>query len=443
MKSTLEEKGPTQVQLNVEVPPEELKQHRAETLRRLSNEVKIPGFRKGKVPATVLESRMGREQVRQEILSDALPALYSQALAELKIQPLSQPDIDVTVYSDNEALRFTATVDVRPNLKLPEYEGIEVPAPRRTASEADIGNRLERMRERFGTLEPVKRPAGRGDFATIDLFGFRHGQPIEGASLQDFVYEVGSARFIPKMDEELVGTKTGDIVEFNAVLPRGFVEAGEEQQEATLKVVVKEVQARKLPALDDEFAKTSSEFQTLEELKADIDRSISGHRAKDAEISIRNYIMQDLIARTDVPLPKALVDRETELRLARTIRDLGGSGSNVDEYLKANSMTRESLIEQHRNSAEISVAADLVLEQVAKEQDMTVSKEDLMEEIEIMAEQMKTSPTELADSIANSGSLSALAGDILRRKALDFLVRSAKVTDEAEAEPEPAESPND
>lgn len=430
MKSTIEEKGPTQIQLNIEVPPEELKQHKSETLKRLSREVKIPGFRQGKVPPTVLESRIGREEVRQQVLSDALPTIYSQALQEHEIKPLSQPEIDVTVYEDDQSLVFTALVDVRPVLELPDYEGIEVVAPPRTASDSDIENRLHRLRERFGSLEPIKRNAISGDFATIDLFGFRHGTPIDGASLQDFVYEVGSARFLPKLDEELMGKKAGDIVEFNAVLPRGFVDNEEDAKEATLKVIVKEVQARKLPELNDEFARTASEFDSLDALRADIAESIGGHRAKDAEVSIRNFIMQDLIARTDIPLPKSLVDKETELRLARMMRDLGGGGIQVDEYLKANQLSREALVENHRQAAEISVAADLVLESVAKDQGLEVSKEDLMEEIAIMAGQLKIDVTELADTIANNGSLSALAGDILRRKALDYLVQTAKIVDE-------------
>lgn len=441
MKSSIEEKGPTQVQLNIEVPPEELEEHKSETLKRLSRQVKIPGFRQGKVPATVLESRIGREQVRQEVLSDALPQIYTQALQEHAIKPLSQPEIDVTVYADDQALTFTATVDVRPVLKLPEYEGIEVKAPPLEATEADVENRLQRMRERHGSLEPVQRPAGPGDFATIDLFGFRHGQPLEGATLQDFVYEVGSARFLPRLDEELVAKKPGDIVEFNAVLPRGFVDK-EETEEATLKVVIKEVQARKLPELNDEFARTASEFETLEDLRQDIAGSIANHRAKDAEVNIRNFIMQDLIARTDIPLPKSLVDRETELRLSRMMRDLGGGGIHVDEYLKANQLSKEALVENHRQAAEISVAADLVLESVAKDQGMEVTREDLQEEIEIMAQQMKTDPTVLADNVANSGSLTALAGDILRRKALDYLVKSARIVEETGADSQPADSSN-
>jgi trigger factor len=201
-------------------------------------------------------------------------------------------------------------------------------------------------------------------------------------------------------------------------------------------VIVKEIQARKLPPLDDEFAKTASEFDTLDELEKDIAERITGHRAKDAETSIRNFILQDLIARTDVPLPKSMVDRETELRLARFLRDIGGGGMHLEEYLKVNNMTKEALIETHRNAAEISCAADLILESIAKDQGMELTKEDLYEEIKNMAEQMSVDVEELADNIATSGSLAALAGDILRRRALDYLVKSAKIIDESE----PAES---
>jgi trigger factor len=447
VQSTVEKKGPTQVQLNVEVPPEEIKEIKAGTMKRLSNEVKVPGFRKGKVPPTVLESRIGREQVRQEVLADALPDLYSKAVGEQKISPLGTPEINVTQFIDNEPLVFTATVDVRPELELPDYEGIEVKASPTRASESDIANRLERMRERYSTLEPVDRAAQQGDFATIDLFGFRHGEPIEGATLEDFVYEVGSARFLPKLDEELIGKRPGDIVQFNAVLPKGFLAKEEGDQEATLKVVVKEIQARKLPPLDDEFAKTASEFDTLEELKNDISDRISGHREKDADTNIRNFILQYLIAGTDVPLPKSMVDRETELRLARFIRDVGGAG-HLEEYLKANNLSKEAFIETQRSGAEISCAADLILEAVAKDQGMEVTKEDLYEEIRIMAAEMNVDVDELADNIANSASLAALAGDILRRKALDYLVSSAKIIDESEPaestnESEPAESTNE
>jgi trigger factor len=427
VNSTVEIKGPTKVQLNIEVPVEELNTYRADTLKRLAQEIKVPGFRKGKVPPQVMESRIGRENVRQEILADALPQVYNQALQEHEIAPLNQPEINITSYDDNQPLQVTATVDVRPELKLPDYKGIEVHAPSPFADPQDINNQLERIRERNGILEPIGRNAKKGDFVTIDMFGFRHGEPLEGAQIEDFVYEVGSARFLPKLDEELIGKRAGDIVQFNTVMPRGF---GPDQEEGTLKVVIKEVQAKRLPELNDDFAKTASEFDTLEELKADIAARISKHKKKDSEAAVRNLILEDLLVRTEVPLPESMVQKETEIRLARFIQELERSGIGIDEYLEAQTMTREELIENYRKAAETAVSADLILEAVAKAEGMEVSPEEVREEISIMADQMKTDADTLADTIGNSGSVTVLAGDILRRKALDFLVENAVLLEE-------------
>ncbi len=423
----MEAKGPTQVQLNIEVGVDELKTFKADTLRRLANEIKVPGFRKGKVPPQVMESRIGKEQVRQEMLADALPHFYSQALQEHEISPINQPEINVTLFEDNKPLQITATVDVRPDLELPDYKGIKVYAPSPEASEEDVNNQLERLRERNGILEPIGRNVQKGDYATIDMFGFRHGEPLEGAQVEDFVYEVGSARFLPKLDEELAGRRAGDIVQFNTVMPAGF---GPDEEEGTLKVVLKEVQTNRLPELDDEFAKTASEFDSLEELRADIHKRISGHKKKDSDAAVRNLIIEDLLNRVEVPLPESLVQKETEIRLARFIQDLGRSGIELDEFLEAQKMSRDELIETYRKAAETAVAADLILESVAKAEGMEVTPSELQEEIQIMANQMQTDVEVLADNIANSGSVTVLAGDILRRKALELLVENAVVLDE-------------
>lgn len=430
MNATVEQKGPTEVQLSIEVPFDELDTFRAETLKRLSREVKVPGFRQGKVPPAVIQTRLGKEHIRQELLKDALPAVYSEAIKKHEIRPIAQPEIEVTRFVDQQPLTFTAKVQVRPDIRLPEYEGIQVRAPSPKASQQDVSNQLERIRERFGTLEPVARNASRGDFVTIDLFGFRHGQQLEGAKLQDLSYEIGSAQFLPRLDEELAGKRAGDIVEFNAKLPRGFGTADDEE-EATLKVVVKQVQTKKLPELDDEFARTASEFDSLGELKADIEARITGHKSKDAEVAMRNLILEDLLGRTEVPLPESMVAKETEIRLARLMQDLGRNGMAVDAYLEAHHITREDLLDTYRKAAEVAVSADLVLEAVAKDLGMQVTPEELHSEIAFLADQMKQDVETLADNIASSGSLTVLAGDILRRKALDHLVEHASIIDES------------
>jgi len=427
VNSSVEAKGPTQVELHIEVPVEELKTFRDDTLRRLAKEIKVPGFRKGKVPPQVMESRIGKENVRQEVLADALPHFYSQAVQEHEIKPINQPEINVTLFEENQPLQITATVDVRPELELPDYKGIKVHAPSPEASDEDVDNQLERLRERTGILEPIGRNAQKGDYVTIDMFGFRHGEPLEGAQVEDFVYEVGSARFLPKLDEELTGKRTGDIVQFNTVMPRGF---GPDEEEGTLKVVLKEVQTKRLPELNDDFARTASEFDSLDELKADIRQRIGKHKKKDSDVAIRNLILEDLLNRVKVPLPESMLQKETEVRLARFLQDLQRSGIELDEYLESQSMSKDDLIESYRGSAETAVSADLVLESVAKAEGMEVTAEELQEEIQIMADQMQTDVETLANNIANSGSVTVLAGDILRRKALDFLVENAEVLDE-------------
>ncbi len=436
MKTTVERQEPTKVKLTIEVPAVELEPLWADTMKRLSREVKVPGFRQGKVPRAVLEGRLGKEAIRQEVLRDALPALYDRATKEQEIGPLAQPEIQVTQFGEKQDLTFTATVEVRADVDLPEYKGIEVAAPPGKATEQDINNRLERLRERFGTLQPVSRPATKGDHVTVDLFASLHGENLDDLSTKDFSYEVGSGVFGPKMDEQLTGSKPGDILQFNAELPSQFRRSSEPppSEELTWRVVVKEVQAKTLPELNDEFAKIASEFDTLDELRRVIGESISRHKERDRDLAARNLILQHLLDNTEVPLPESLLNRETELRLARFLQEIKKNGITFEDYLKSSKMTREELFETYRKTSEITVKADLVLEAVAKAEGMEVKPEDLDEEVERLAIETNTDIEELRKTLLDPRAVNALAGDILRRKALDFLVEHAHITEE-QAEP--------
>jgi trigger factor len=434
MKTTVEKPEPTKVKLTIEVPAGELGTLWADTLKRLSHEVKVPGFRQGKVPRAILESRIGREQIRQEVLKDALPTLYEKATEEEEILPVARPEIEVTKFGEDQDLTFTATVEVRAEIDLPDYKGIEVAAPSGEATEEDVNNRLERLRERFGTLESVGRPAAKGDFVTVDLFGSLHGENLEDVSTQDFSYEIGSGMFGDKMDDELTGKRPGDIIQFNAEMPEYFQAKGLEPEELTWRVVVKEVQTKALPPLDDEFAKLSSEFDTLDELKAEIARSITRHKSKEADLAVRNVALMHMLDHTDVPVPSSLVNRETELRLARLLNEIERSGSTFDEYLSRNKIDKQELFDNYRETSEVTVKADLLLEAVAKAEGIEVTEEDFEKEIENLSEQTKSEPERLRNTMLRPGAVNALAGDILRRKALDFLVEHARITEE------PAES---
>jgi trigger factor len=434
MKTTVEKPEPTKVKLTIEVPAGELAPLWADTLKRLSHEVRVPGFRQGKVPKAILESRIGKEQIRQEVLKDALPTLYEKATEQEEIAPVARPEIEVTKFGENQDLTFTATVEVRADIDLPDYQSIEVAAPSGEATEEDVDNRLERLRERFGTLESVGRPAATGDFVTVDLFGSLHGENLDDVSTQDFVYEIGSGMFGTKMDDELTGKRPGDIIQFNAEMPEYFRAKGLEPEELTWRAVVKEVQAKRLPPLDDEFAKVASEFDTLEELRAEIGESITRHKSKDADLAVRNMVLMHMLDHTEVPLPSSLVNKETELRLARLLNEIERSGLTFDEYLSRNKVDKETLFDNYRQTSEVTVKADLILEAVAKAEGIEVTEEDFEKEIQQLSEETKSEPEKLRKTMLKPGAVNALAGDILRRKALDFLVEHVRITEE------PAES---
>lgn len=429
MKTTIEREGPTKLRLAIEVSPEELSPLYEQTMKRLAKEMTVPGFRKGKAPRAIIESRLGEEAVRQQMLRDALPSLYSRAASEESLDPVSLPEIEVTQYEKGKPLHFTAVVEVRPELKLPEYTGIEVSRPAWVATDEEVSEQLERLRQRFGTLEPVGRNATKGDYVTIDLRGYRHDLQIDSASAQDLVYEVGSGAFVPELDDELEGSRTGDILKFNATLPERF--GGElGGQEVSFSVIVKEVQAKRLPALDDDFAKTASEFDTLDELKADIKQSIEAVKKSQAEAEVRTRVLEDLIDRTDVPVPEAMIERSIDRRLTRLLRDLERLGTGLDQYLRATNVTKEQLLESQREVAAKTVAAELILEAVARAEGIEVAGEEIDGEIARMAEGSGRTAAQLREEFQESGATQSLAGDILRRKALDFLVEKAKVIDE-------------
>lgn len=428
MKTTVEREGPTKLRLEIEVEPDELAPLYQETLKRLAGEVAVPGFRKGKVPAAVLESRLGKETISQEALREAVPVFYSRAIDEESVAAVSLPEIEVAEYEDGEPLRFTALVDVRPEVMLPEYKGIEVERSNAAATDEEIDTQLERLRERFGTLEPVARNAAKGDYVTIDLIAYQHDKKVDSASAQDLVYEVGSEAFVPALDRELEGKRTGDILKFNATLPEGAGELGGE--EVTFSVVVKEVQAKRLPALDDDFAKTASEFESLEELRAEIRTRLDAIKEAAAASEVRSRVLEDLVERTDIEVPESMVNRETQARLVRLMSDLGRAQVTFDQYLEGTGTTREELLDRYRSAAERAVAADLVLEAVARAEGIEAASGEIDEEISKLAEAVGRPPEELRKELDESERVSVLAGDILRRKTLDFLVEQAKVTDQ-------------
>lgn len=430
MKTTVERESPTKVRLLVEIEPDEVAQLTTDTVRKMSQDIKIPGFRKGKVPRQIIESRIGKDVIRQRMLEDSLPGLYSDAARSEALRPVTNPDLEVTHF-EGDSLSFTATVEVRPDVVLPNYKDIEVERPRTAATREELDERLEVLRAQYGTLDPVARGAQVGDHVLIDIRASQHDKKLEEASPSDLIYEVGSGRIAPEMDTEVIGKRAGDIIKLNAVLPERL-SAQHGGEEVTLTVMVKEVNAKRLPEIDDEFAKTASEFDTLEELESEIRARIEQYKGVQADREVTNRLLDELIDITDIPIPQSLIDSEMEVRMRTLMEEVQRHGLTLEAYLDMVKMTEEELTAAQRQGAERSIAADFLLDEIAKAEGMTITRGELEDELKKLATRSGRTTDDLRREFVEQGRVEALGGDILRRKVLSYLVENANIIDEAE-----------
>jgi trigger factor len=426
------------VKLRVEVPEDELDPAFNEVYRRWSRDIKVPGFRKGKVPRRIIDTHVGPELIRQEALRDALPDLYRRALEAEDLEAIAAPEIEVLEYEPGSPLIFEATVDLRPNITLPDIAGLEIQAPPSEVTDEDLNEQLDRLRDRFAELETVSREARRGDHVLIDLKGYQHDQPVEGASAPDYMYEVGSQMGPPELDDELQGSKPGAILKFNSTLPEGAGELG--GQEISFTVLVKEVKAKKLPDLDDELAKTVGEFDSLDELKDDLRTRLADVKANMVEEQTRALALESLVTASDLEPPEKLVGDEFQHRLEHFQEDLQRAGMSMDEYANASGSTELEIRADMRSHAERAVKAELLLEEIARTQDIEVTNEDLGREVALAAARAQRDPQEVAKELTEGGRLGAVAADIMRRKALDYVIATANVVGGPSTEDKDAES---
>ena len=430
METTLEETAKHRVRLKVQVPPEEFGRDLDAAYRRIADKVRIPGFRRGKVPKKVIDAKVGRDAVLEEFLSDAVPTYYERALREHELAPIASPDISLEQVEEGKPLVFTAEVEVRPRLRLEGYKGIRVERPRVEVSEAEVDEMVDRLRERFAELEVVSRPARRGDYVVADIRATVHEEEVPEATRPGYLYEVGRGEFGPRLDEELEGKRAGDVLRFNQVLPEGFGErAG---QEVSFTVLVKEVKAKRLPAADDDFARTASEFDTLEELRADLREKLRAAKERAADRAVRDRVLQALVERVDVELPERLVDEETERRVEAARERAARMGLTIGEVLGAQGWDELRFRADARAHAIRAIKADLVLEAVARQEGIEVTAEELGREIAAIAASLGREPKEVAATLDRTGQVVTLAGDIIRSKALDLLVEHAEIAPEGE-----------
>jgi trigger factor len=427
VKTDVEELSPTRVRLTIEVPFEELKPNLDRAYREVARQVRIPGFRPGRVPPRVIDVRVGRGAVLEQAVNDAVPQLYGKALEENDVFALGQPAVEITRIDDGKELAFTAEVEVRPKFELPDIDGLPVTVDDADVTPDQVEEYLGALRERFASLKGVDRPAATGDFVSIDLSAEVDGKPVDDAQVSGYSYEVGSGGLLQGLDEALAGMTAGESKTFPALL------AGGKRQGSLAQVTAKveSVKVKELPELDDEFAQSASEFDTLGELRAGTRAQLESVRRVGQAAQARERAMDALLSRIDIPLPEDLVSREIENRRQALADRLERSGNTMDEYLEAANLTAAELEDQFGEDARRSVKAGFVLDKLAAQEELGVDQAELAGYLTEQAYRMGVSPDRLAKELSDRGQLGSVAADVLRGKALRLLAERAAVTDES------------
>jgi trigger factor len=425
LKSTVETLSPTRVRLAVEVPFDELKPSLDKAYASIAKQVRVPGFRPGKAPARIIDQRVGRAAVLEEAVQDALPRAYSDAVRTNDLRALGQPEIELTKLEDGDSIAFTAEVDVRPEVTLPQYEGIEVSVDDAVVDEADVDEQVSAMRERFAVLKATDRPVQDGDYVSIDLRATVDGEEVPGGSTTGLSYEVGTASMMDGLDEALLGASAGDTREFTTELVAGEF-AG---RTADITVTVRSVKEKELPELDDEFAQTASEFDTLEEFRADVRDRLQRVKVLEQGGQARDKVLTSLLDNTEVPLPESAVRGEFEWRQHDIGHQLENAGLDLDTYLSSEEKSKEEFDAEVRSNAETAVKTQLILDAIADKEELGVSDAELTERVIAQAQQYGVSPQEFAQQLTQGGNLPALVADVRRSKALATVLERARVTD--------------
>ncbi|PJE94235.1 trigger factor [Streptomyces carminius] len=426
MKSAVETLNPTRVRLTVEVPFEELKPSLDAAYKKINQQVTVPGFRKGKVPARVIDQRFGRGAVLEEAVNDALPKLYQDAVNEGEINPLGQPEVDITELKDNEVLAFTAEVDVRPEVEIPDYSGIEVTVDAVEVGEEAVDEAIEQLRERFATTKTVERAAAEGDVVKIDLEARVDGEVLEDGVAEGIDYVIGSGELLDGIDEAVTGLEAGGSATFTSELKGGSA-AG---REAEVKVTVNSVSARELPELDGDFAQLASEFDTVEELRADSRRRLEQTKKYDQATQAQEKVLDALLGLVEVPIPEKLLEDEINTRKHNLVNhQLSQLGMDLETYLKMQEKTEEEFEAELREQAEKGIRTQFVLDELVNKEKVNVNQEELTEHLVRRAQSSGMSPDQFAQAVVESGQVPVLVGEVARGKALAIVVEAATVTD--------------
>ena len=425
MQSSVETLSPTRVKLTVEAGFDELKPELDKAYREIGKQVKVQGFRPGKVPPRILDQRVGRGVVLEEAVNEAIPRLYGEAVETAKIAPVNRPDIEVTTIDDPVKLAFTAEVDVRPEFALPSYDSLTVTVDDVVISEADVDEQLDGLRGRFASLSPVERAAVDGDFVSLDLEATVDGEPVPGGTAQGLSYEVGSGQLLDGIDEAVRGASAGDVRTFQTQLVAGELEG----KSADVAVTVRSVNERALPEATDEWAQQVAGFDTIEALREDVRSRVDRVKRLEQGVQARDKVLEALLAAVELPLPESVVEAELAWRTQTTEDQLTQAGQTKDAFLAEAGKTAEEWDAELREGAETAVKQQLVLDAVADAEELQISDAELNDQLIRRAARAGLAPQDYANRLVQQGAVAGLVAEVRRGKALATVMESATITD--------------
>ncbi|KYH31846.1 trigger factor [Neomoorella mulderi] len=420
MKATVEKLDKHQVLLEIEVEAPRVQKALDQAYRRLVKQVNIPGFRKGKAPRFILERYIGKEPIYNEAAEIVIPPAYEEAVAEHKLEPIDRPEVEIVKVEEGEPLIFKARVEVKPEVHLGTYKGLEVERPEVRVTEEDIDAYLKNLQERNATLKIIEdEPAAVGDIVSIDFKGTVDGEPYPGLEGNNYPLELGSGTFVPGFEEQLVGARVNEERTVNVTFPADYHQEDLAGKEAIFQVTIRGIKRKELAPLDDEFAKDVSECETLAELRQDIRRRLEERRRQEIDAAVRRAVVEKAVAAATVDLPAVMVKRRIETRIRELERNLQLRKITLEEFLNATGKNMDELEQDFRPEAEKDVKTELVLEAIARAENIEATEEELRDEIEKMARITRQDPAELQQ---NLDYLSFLKYDIMIKKTIDFLV---------------------
>ena len=424
MQSAVETLNPTRVRLTVDVPFEELKGELDSAYKKIGAQVRVQGFRPGKVPPRILDQRVGRGVVLEEAVQEALPRLYSEAVTDAGVVPVGRPEVDVTKLDDGQSLTFTAEVDVRPEFEVPAFDSIAVTVDPVDVSDEDVAQQIDELRERFAKLNPVERPAAEGDYVTLDLVATVDGAEVPGGTATGLSYEVGSGDLLEGLDEAVIGKSAGDATTFTTTLVAGEFEG----RPTEVAVTVQAVNERELPAADDAWAETSG-FSSFGELQDDVRTRLERMKKLEQGVQARDKVLEALLDAVEVPLPDSVVETEVEWRRQTTTQQLQQAGMTLDQYLESEGKGEEEFDEDIRSGAANAVKAQFVLDAIADREEMGVTDAELTDQVVRRAQRAGVTPDQYAQSVVQSGQLQGLVAEVRRGKALAAVMEASTITD--------------